>query len=294
MLKSSTDASSKHTLGEAMGKVIGFIPSLGLRKFANFHDALFKCCNELFGYTREEFDARWRPKTEADRGTLRGYTQPTSDALFDEWKQTRDAGWLYSHPEYKWDSLGVSTFQTTATTANGIGLIHKHGFVPKAVFDWGAGPGFSTLMLAKNFPNAVVHYNELNDDLASIFKWFLELSKLTNVSIVKAPTDEYDLIQAYEIAEHIPSVVDTRIGDPITETAKILGTCAPKAQFLHSSCWSAERRYTTLGHFLSYDVDGKLCPNNRVNQPFQAALLKRGWQHVAAGWNSRPHLFTKP
>lgn len=273
--------------------IIGMHKSMNVGNSVGFHEALFQCMSDVFGTTRDQFDTSWKPRVDSDTGTLRGYTQPTSDALFDEWKQTRDAGWLYSHPEYKWDSLGVSAFQTSATTTTGISMLNKAGIVPKRIFDWGAGPGFSSIIMAKNFPNAEVHYNELNTDLVKIFEWFKDRSGLKNLKVVQAPEGDYDLIEAYEIVEHIPHASKPKVGDPITETALILKNTTPDAYFLHATCWNAERKYTTLGHFLTYQFDEKLITTTRASMHFKECMARRGWQFQGAGWNSRPLLYKK-
>jgi hypothetical protein len=277
-----------------MSRVINLIEALRIRGGSKvLHEALFRCCHELFGYSRDEFKRRWRPKNEADRGTLRGYTQPLAEVLFDEWKAKRDPAWLYSHPEYKFDAIGVSVFQTSATTAGGVKLLRENGAEPKRIFDWGAGPGFSTIMMARNFPNAEVHYNETNDELAAIFEWFVRHGKITNVRRVSQPEGEYDVVQAYEIVEHILHAQRPAVGDPITETIKILANTTHPAFFLHSSCWSAENRFFTLGHFLRYDIGGRVMNTSRVGMHFRRAMADAGWHVVGTGWNSRPFLFKR-
>lgn len=277
--------------------VLNLIKSLRLRNHRRgegsrgLQAAIELCCKELFGLSHQEFTKRWRPRVASDKGTLRGYMQPTAEALFEEWKQRRDPDWLYSHPEYMWDSLGVSVCQTHATTAGGISLLKNANIYPKRIFDWGAGPGFSTFMLAANFRRAIVHYNECNADLIRIFEWFKKNTGIRNVEFVKEPQGNYDLIQAYEIVEHIGHPTRKGVGDPITETMKILQHSTPQGHFLHSSCWSAENRYFTLGHFLQYQIDGTTWPNTRVGSAFRRAMAKRGWKEMGAGWNSRPFLF---
>lgn len=277
-----------------MANVLSLIKSLRLKDGnRGFQRALFLCARELFGLSREEFDQRWRPRIGSDKGTLRGWMQPTTEALFDEWKAKRDPDWLYSHPEYKWDSIGVSFCQTQQTTSSGISLLRKAGLSPKRIFDWGAGPGFSTIMLARNFPYAEVHYNECNDDLIRVFEWFKRHAGIKNIKHVSAPQGDYDLIQAYEIVEHIRHATHPAVGDPITETMKILKPMVSGASFLHSSCWSAEENFITLGHFLRYEIDGALVKNTRSNGAFKKAMKNRGWVIAGSGWNSRPNLYRK-
>ncbi len=277
-----------------MAKIIGLVEALRIKGGTkNLHEALFYCSKELFGYNRAEFNARWRPKNSSDTGTLRGYTQPLAEALFDEWKLKRDPLWLYSHKEYKWDSVGVSTFQTSETTKSGALLLQKVDAKPKKIFDWGAGPGFSSIIMARNFPDAEVHYNELNPDLIKIFEWFVSHAKIKNVKFVSKPECEYDVIQAYEIVEHILHEKRPGVGDPITETFKILNSATPHAYFLHSSCWSAENRYFTLGHFLRYEISKQIVNNTRTGMHFRSAMNEKGWKVVGTGWNSRPFLFER-
>jgi len=275
-------------------KTLSLIKSLGINNGdSGFQKELFSCMSELFGYSRDEFDARWRPRNSSDVGTLRRYAQPTSDALFDEWKAKRDPSWLYSHPEYKWDSVGVSYCQTKDTTVGGVKLLTKAGISPKLAFDWGAGPGFSSFILARNFPDIEVHYNECSEDLISIFEWFKKRFSIKNVKHVATPCETYDLIQAYEIAEHLEHTEKRAVGDPFTELDKLLCNMQVGSHVLHSSCWSAEKKFTTLGHFLSYEIDGETFKNVRTNGVFRKAMVKRGWSILGSGWNSRPYLYEK-
>lgn len=277
-----------------MSDVLSLIKSLRLKNGnKGFHEALRICAKELFGLSTEEFNQRWRPRVGSDKGTLRGYMQPTAEALFDEWKLRRDPAWLYGHPEYKWDSIGVSYCQTQNTTTSGVSLLKKANISPKRIFDWGAGPGFSTIILARNFPDAEVHYNECNPDLIRVFQWFSHHAKVRNVKLVSESQGDYDLLQAYEIAEHIKHATRPAIGDPITETVKLLEPMAPGSHMLHSSCWSAENNFFTLGHFLRYEVDGQIHTNSRANGAFKHAMERRGWSIISSGWNSRPNLYKR-
>lgn len=277
-----------------MSRVVGLTEALRLRGGnRSLHEALFLCSKELFGLTREEFALRWRPRNSSDKGTLRGYMQPTAEALFTEWKEKRDPAWLYSHPEYKWDSIGCSVCQSCDTTKGGVTLLRKADIKPRLAFDWGAGPGFTSFVLAANFPDCEVHYNELNPELVRVFEWFQRYARLKNLKHVTEMGGDYDLIQAYEIAEHILAEGRPGVGDPVTETAKVLGKTTDVASFLHSSCWSAENRYFTLGHFLRSVVDGQVVKNTRVGMHFRNAMARRGWESVGTGWNSRPTLFRK-
>lgn len=281
-----------------MANVLSLIKSLRLRGGNKaFQRALYLCCRELFDISRDEFEQRWRLKNSDDKGTLRQYMQPTAEALFDEWKRCRDPMWLYSHEEYKWDSIGVSYCQTQNTTTSGVSLLKKAGVSPKRIFDWGAGPGFSSIIMARNFPNAVVHYNECNLELISVFEWFRSHAKVKNVKFVSEPDGKYDIVQAYEIVEHFAHTDIGRfkagIGDPMTETDKLLKTLDKGSYFLHSSCWSAENNFFTLGHFLRSEIDGQIFNNTRVGSGFRKALARRGWAEIGAGWNSRPFLFKR-
>lgn len=281
-----------------MSNVLGLMKSLRLRGrgMRNFHEALFFCMRDIKGYTRDEFNARWRPRGIDTKGTLRGYEQPMSDALFDEWKRTRDASWLYSHKEYLFDSVGVSTFQTTNTATGGVNLIRNAGLAPKRVFDWGAGPGFSSFIMAANLPHADVEYNELNADLINVFTWFKDHSNIKNVRHVAGPSGRYDIIQAYEIVEHIPSEKKQGVGDPMSEFGRLIDTYASHdAHLLQSTCWNAERNgFTTLGHFLKYDFGNDVVVDtSHANKHFLRAMGHLGWRVYSKGWNSRPYLFER-
>ena len=133
--------------------------------------------------------------------------------------------------------------------------------------------GLTTLILAKNFKNSTIYYNEINPEQREAFQFLLKRSGLTNVVDVSHLGDDissvpdFDMVSAIEIVEHFK--------EPMIYTEPILSKIKQGGFFCHSSYWQAELKFPTLGHFLSYDVDGVEYTPKRVNRAFTKAV-KRG------------------
>ena len=275
----------------------GFGSLFDAKRGVKFNEVLFECVNDVLGLSREEFfGKRWRKWEPADEvHTVRPWVQPTANALNEEWLECRDANWLYSHPEYKWDSIACSIWGSTGASQAGLNLLFKEGFTdPKYIFDWGAGCGLTSLLLAKNFPNAEVHFSEINEDLIAMFEWFKDRSGLENIHHVRRPVrNDYDLVQALEIVEHIPWDKRERVGDPMTELLNILEHASDDAKFILCSDFKGELKWTALGHFISYWVAGKEWPYTHMHKPIEEELERHGWNFLVKGFNGVPRLFTK-
>ena len=274
----------------------GFGTLFGANRGTKFNEVLFECVNDCFGLTREEFNMRWRKWRPEDKiHTVRPWVQPTSNALSEKWLECRDPSWLYSHPEYMWDSLACSVYGSTDATLGAYNILYRKGFTnPRYIFDWGAGAGLTSLLLAKNFPEAEVHFSEINEDLITMFHWFKKRSGLTNIRHVTGPErDDYDLIQALEIVEHIPWVKRERVGDPITQTLKILEHTSDDSMLILCSDFKGELKWTALGHFISYWVNGKEWPFTHMQKPIEEELERHGWKFLEKGFNGFPRIFTK-
>ena len=280
--------------------------ALGLRS-KQLNVALQTCSHELFGLDAAGFLDRWQPNMAPGKlpkgcGTCRPYHQPTAEMLFDPWQASRDTDWLYKHPEYKWDSIGCSVYESCPAVGIGINLINGLGIEPTRIFDWGAGPGFTTFMLAKAFPNAEVHYHEFNPpsnpgDLENVFGWFnTNVVKASNVKHVAKAEGRYDLIVGMEIVEHFAHPTIQGVGSPMTHLDDLIRDhAAPGANLLYHSCWSAENNsWVTLGHFLRYEIDGVMVGNRQASRRFHKALAHRGYRELAHGWSGRPKLYRLP
>ena len=275
----------------------GFDSLFGARRGIKFNEILFECVHDTFGLSREEFfGERWRKWRQEDVvHTVRPWAQPTANSLKYRWLESRDPNWLYNHPEYKWDSIACSIWGSTGAVSAGLNLLYQDNFTdPRYIFDWGAGPGLTSLLLAKNFPDAEIHYNEINEDLIEMFEWFKERSGLKNIKYVEGPVrDDYDLVQALEIVEHIPWSKRARVGDPMTETLRILQNTSENARFILCSDFKGELKWTALGHFISYWVAGKEWPYTHMHKPIEQELERHGWKFLIKGFNGVPRIFTK-
>lgn len=248
-------------------------------------------CNAALGITPEEFDANFsrseidviKKVPREDGKKYRGYSSRgkgnsgrqwishSADALLERWYETRDVEWLYNHPDYFWEGLACS-WNTSAPfiTMNLIlelkypRIEDKQGSprtsIPRPIedyewniFDWGAGCGLTTLLLAKNFPRSKVYYNEKNAQQVALFRWLLKESGITNVEIVDDIEElpPLDMLVAIEIVEHFQKPMDAI--RPLIQKLKKGGLVA------HSSYWEAEMKMPTLGHFLTYDFGGMIC-----------------------------------
>jgi 2-polyprenyl-3-methyl-5-hydroxy-6-metoxy-1,4-benzoquinol methylase len=223
------------------------------------------------------------------------YATPTADALVDEWYRTRDPNWLYSHPEYFWEGLACS-FETSAPFV-AVNLVKefkyprydRHDAIDPLslnwnIFDWGAGVGLTTLILAKSFPQSTVYYNELNVEQVTLFKWLLQKSGLTNVEIIYdlEQLPPLDLLVGIEIVEHFQ--------EPMTFLRPLLDKVKTGGLFAHSSYWESETKMPTLGHFRTYNFDGDIRhvdKNRDIYTGFRKAMDREKWEFL--NWDPFQH-----
>lgn len=223
-----------------------------------------------------------------DGNSGRSYRTPTADALLEEWYRSRDPHWLYSHPEYFWEGLACS-FETSAPFVC-VNLVKelkyprygRHDALDPAdlqwnIFDWGAGVGLTTLILAKSFPQSMVYYNELNVEQVALFKWLLQKSGLTNVQIIDdlEQLPALDLLVGIEIVEHFQ--------EPMTALRPLLDKVKPHGLFAHSSYWESEMKMPTLGHFREYNFDGdirRVDKTRDIYKGFRSAMDREHWQFL--------------
>ncbi len=278
--------------------------SKGKRRAAFYND-MAACAQELWGITRTELEQQHLVKDkDVDRyhgaGTLAAIRQAASGGLISisasklwpQWRDGRDPAWLYPNPDYRWDSVLSTLGGSLGKTERAIDWMQQNSIEPKRVYDWGAGPGFTTLLLAKVFPAAEVEFNEYpGSPLQQIFEWFKKRYDLKNVKWVAGATGEYDPIQALEVVEHFPlqdangdRVRDDNgdyVGDAWGPCQDLLTAHLPPGGYLiWNTVFAAERNNDVLGHFRVYDINGVRHPFYRAGAPFRAALAGLGLDTV--------------
>lgn len=253
---------------------------------------------QAMGLSTAEFQKRWvrnndPGKLPGHHGTARPWRQPLAEDLFPEWRKLRDPVWLYTHPEYPFDSLGCSVFESGPVVEH---TAKKLQSAPARILDIGAGPGITTLVLAKLFPKAEVHYVEFNPPdmpgtLEKAFKFLKEKTGVTNAEHIAAPTGEYDLVVAMEYFEHLPSD-EFNVGDPMQGMTHF--QAKPGTVLMTHSNWSAEANgWTTLGHFEKYSIGDEVYTNRQASRAFKKALLRNGWSEAGKFFNANPMLLVK-
>ena len=227
--------------------------------------------------------------------TGRIYATPTADALVPQWYKTRDPNWLYSHPEYFWEGLACS-FETSAPFVV-VNLVKEFKYprydrhdpidplkLKWNIFDWGAGVGLTTLVLAKSYPNSTIYYNEINEEQITLFKWLLKKSGLKNVKIIEKLEDlpDLDMLVGVEIVEHFQ--------EPMPFLRPLLNKVKKGGLFAHSSYWESEMKMPTLGHFRTYNFDGdirRVDKNRHIYNGFRKAMAREGWDFL--DWDPFQH-----
>lgn len=266
--------------------------ALNIHSMSAFTPIFKKCTLDLgFCISDADFDAKWQPNANKGTfikggcGTSRPFRAIPGEALFNLWQSKRDARWLYSHINYYWDAVACSAYESSDTIRRGIddGL-NARNITPKRIIDVGAGPGFTTLMLAKAFPHAEVHHFDCNTQLNDVFEWFnANHAKLSNAVHVSQPYGQYDVVVCVEFLEHIQHTNIPGVGDPMWWIDNDLqAILAPDGRLMMHSNWSAEQAgWLTLGHFLDYSFDGTIVSNMKqkaVANAFRKSMKKRGWR----------------
>ena len=269
--------------------------SKGKRRLAFYND-IADMSLSLWGITRTELEQQHLIRDrDVDRihgtGTLEATRQAASGGLISisasrlwpQWRDHRDPAWLYPNLDYRWDSILSTLGGSLGKTERAIDWMLANNISPKRIYDWGAGPGFTTLLLAKVFPNAEVHFNEYpGSPLCQIFEWFRKKFDLNNVSYVSGPLGKYDLIEALEVVEHFP-LLDAA-GHRVHEDGEYIGDAWGPCRdlltanldsgghLIWNTVFAAERNNDVLGHFRVYDIDGLRVPFHRAGGFFRKAL----------------------
>jgi len=265
---------------------------------SKMHRLLSRCAADCFGMSNDEFYADHWVRNDRDSGLIksnRPWVTPSAAALDARWRENRDCNWLYNHADYKWDSVNCSIY---CSPGSALGLVHwlkTNGHEPKRIMDFGAGPGFTSLLIAANLPNTMVHHVEINPELMAMCRWFARELGIDNIETVRAGEGKYDVISAFEVVEHFSAEGQPGVGDPMTASdSLILPYAHEDTVFSYATEWGAEKNYQALGHFREYTFDGKKVGFlNRPAVQFDRAMLRRGWKKVHQGFNGKPKVYLR-
>lgn len=218
---------------------------------------------------------------------------PTADALEDQWKLTRDVNWLYNNPEYFWEGLACSYATSAPLAASSVPIELCYPHYPDKrkvksfditqlewkVYDWGAGVGLTTIVMAANMPRSKFYFTPTpNSQEFLFFKEALNHCGLTNIIICEEKDVPYDLdmLVAIEIVEHFKQ--------PMDALRPWLQHIKPGGLFAHSSYWESEKVMPTLGHFTTYDFGngliGDLSKNKDIYNKWRKAMDFEGWAYL--------------
>lgn len=265
---------------------------------SKMHRLLSRAAADCFGMSSDEFYTDHWVQNEGTSELIRSnrpWVTPSAAALDTVWRSTRDCNWLYNHPDYKWDSVSCSIYCSPGSALGLVSWLKKNGYQPKRMMDFGAGPGFTSLLIAANFPDAQVEHVEINPELSALCRWFARELKIDNIVTTKVATGKYDVISAFEVVEHFSAKGQPGVGDPMTETDVLMLSAAHEnTVFSYATEWGAEKNYQALGHFREYTFDGKKV--GFLNQPggqFTKAMKRRGWKKVHDGFNGKPRIYLR-
>ena len=267
-----------------------------LRSMRQLDELLQEATTETLGWRPEEWRERWRPSQFTDK-TARPWCAPRTELLFDEWRARREPSWLYSHPEYVMDPLACGVMDLTPKNLReGSHYLAREVLFDKSddliLADLGAGPGVTTVILAKTFPRATIHWVEINNESRKLAEFFARRAGVFDRIVWGGPLlDEYDVVFALELVEHLWTGV-SGIGDPFSSpySDAIERTNA----VVQATAWTAELGgWSTLGHFLEYEIDDVVVPVQKAKRAFYAGMRKRHFELKFEGFNGTPGVWTK-
>jgi len=286
-------------------EIFGLKDVFNVPKNEHVIDVVRECAREI-GIDDEQFRRSFIPakrqkkitsdgRSSGGRGNSgRRWITPTSDALVDEWYLKRDPNWLYSHPEYFWEGLACSYETSAPFVVHNLvkELKYKRDIPPGEVcwniFDWGAGCGLTTAVLAKNFALSTVYYNDKSPLQREMFKQIIKRARLQNVTIQDdngsfSELPELDLLVGIEIVEHFQ--------EPMKHLQPLLDKVVEGGLFAHSSYWESEMKMPTLGHFREYDFGGgdirSVQRGRDIYRGFRKGMERSGWNFL--DWNPYNH-----
>lgn len=193
--------------------------------------------------------------------------------LANEWMSKRDTS-IYGDPRYLYESIHCGIYVS--------GEIHKTGSIGKwceidklckvfdllklknknlKIVDLGAGLGLTTIWMAYTMPNSTVYYLDASPESESIVGDMCARGGITNLKFIKSLGEiegEIDVATGFEFVEHIEDPVEKGVGKPFLGIDSVLNKIKDNGIFMYSTMWNAEQNNgSTIGHFLTYDFDGK-------------------------------------
>ena len=225
------------------------------------------------------------------------------EPLYAKWNETRDANWLYSMPEYVFETIHCLLHHTAklGNARNGTPdqFSEAHNMIAAlellyseydrfSVLELGPGIGYLSLLVAHRFPNASVYVEELNPQSLQLLTTLRDLSDAGNLYVNCPFPTSFDVLMAFEVLEHIPSLHYSSVGEPMPWLDPYLCLLKHNAYFLYDSMWGAEWQlnHRVMGHFLRYKFDDVIHEKDpfSARTPFykacEEALLLRGMHRV--------------
>ncbi len=162
-----------------------------------------------------------------------------------------------------------------ASIKEDLGLVHS-------VVDLGCGTGLTTRALRAEFPVAAVcGTNVEGTPQMRIARTLGEDNNFSVAGDLLELRDDADLVFASEYFEHHQA--------PVAHLREVLDATSPRALIIANSFGSR-----AIGHFLEYDVDGKMVNGAAASRAFGAELRKRGYKKIETSlWNGRPAYWKK-
>ncbi len=150
----------------------------------------------------------------------------------------------------------------------------------KSILDFGAGIGFSTILLSQLYPNSEIFYYDTSHDSKKIFKKIITDYSFNNITIVdKINLIEPELICCFEVIEHIKN--------PYKFMGEIFS--------FNSTYLSLTASFGTpgYGHFNKY-FDYEEIDRHQMSKYFWKWIKKSGYSEIKTDYfNHRPRLFKR-
>jgi len=181
---------------------------------------------------------------------------------------------IYDMPYYKLDLLASYKLITHASTQFVLDNIPDDADI---ILDYAGGIGFTTLLLANNFPDKMFYYFDLQNNF---FKFLIKKSKINFKNIKIINKDElkeikFDCIIMFEFLEHLR--------DPIKFFKKEI--VPMNIKYLYYANGFSKMG---LGHFPNYPDENGIYQINKYFSRYFSKFLKKYYYKVCAAWMKKP------
>lgn len=280
------------------------ITQLGFKDLVDLKNYIYQVTSQELGMSIDDI------KEEIDK--------PNSSKILEligkDWEKSLDVDQLYGNDNYLLETIHCSLHVTSSLEKNGVPQVSKCLYKLLKTFyqmglnnnslniiDFGSGIGLTTLFMGLYLPNSTIYYNELNQKSRSIFKKLLKHSGLKNIKVIEE--DEWDnlppldVLVGIEFFEHIPNILNPKIGDPMLVVDEWLPRCVENPMVIMNTYWNdSNQALPSLGHFEEYMFDdnevvkrwnrGKKSPQMMFNK----CMKSRGYQRLdGIYWDWRNH-----